>query len=84
MAGVAHHGVASPEDAVPVLTLACRAGSVLASLCVVCLRSGCWFYSSVVGAWRGQPLHGRLVCNWACRAAVGIAVALLVGRGAGR
>ena len=79
-AGVAHHGVASPEDAVPVLTLACPAGSVLAGSRVVCLQSGCWFCSSVAGVWRCLVPHGRLVCGWACRAAAGVGVVVLVGR----
>ena len=82
LAGMAHHGVASPEDAVWVLTLAYPAGLVFAGLRVVCLRSACWFYISVVGAWRCQPLYGRLVCCWACCAAAGVSVVVLVGRGA--
>ena len=37
-AGVAHYGVACPEDAVPVLTLACPARLALAGWPVVCLQ----------------------------------------------
>ena len=39
-AGMAHHGVTSPWYAVPVSTLACLAGLVLAGLRAVCLLSG--------------------------------------------
>ena len=38
-AGMAHHGVANPLDAVRVSTRARLAGLMLAWLCVVCLRS---------------------------------------------
>ena len=48
-AGVAHHGVANPWDAVPVLTLACLAGLVLAGLRAVSLSSGRLVCSSLVG-----------------------------------
>ena len=50
-AGVAHHGVASPLDTVPVSTRARLAGWVLAGLRVVCLPScgGCG--CGVAGAW---------------------------------
>ena len=48
-AGVAHHGVANPWEAVPVSTLACLAGLVLAGLRAVCLLSGRFFGSSLVG-----------------------------------
>ena len=41
-ADVAHGVVANPWDAVPVSTLACLAGLILASLRVVCL----WFFFS--------------------------------------
>ena len=78
-AGVVHHGVARPEDTVPVLTLACPAGSLMAGLHVVCLESGCWFYSSMVGVWRRQPPHGRLACRWACRAAAGVGTVVFGG-----
>ena len=36
-AGVTNHGVADPRDAVPLSTLVCPAGLVLAGLRVVCL-----------------------------------------------
>ena len=39
-AGVAQHVVTNPWDAVPVSTLACLAGSVLAGLRAVCSLSG--------------------------------------------
>ena len=78
----AHHGVANTEYAVRVLTLACPAGLVLAGLRVVFLRSGWSFCSSVVAAWRCQPPYGWLVFRWACRAAAGSGVVVLVGRGA--
>ena len=51
LAGVAHHGVAHPWDAVPVSTLACPAGLVLAGLRVVCLLSVRFLCSNLVGAW---------------------------------
>ena len=79
-AGVGYHGVASPKDAVPVLTLACPAGSVMASLHVVCLQPGCWFHSSLLGSLRCQPLYGRLDCCWACCASAGVVAVVLVGR----
>ena len=47
-AGVAHHGVATPWDAVPFSTVACPAGLVLAGLRAVCLLSGGFFCSSLV------------------------------------
>ena len=40
LAGVAHHGVGNQWNAVPVSTLACLAGLVLAGLRAVCLLSG--------------------------------------------
>ena len=73
-AGVAHHGVGSPQDAAPVFTLACSASSVLDGLRVVCLQSARWLYSSVVGVWQCQPPYGPLVCRWACRAAADVAM----------
>ena len=81
LAGVAHRGVTSPEDAVPILTLACPACSVLASLHVVCFWSMCLYFCSVVNAGRCQPPHGWLACCWPCRAAAGISVVVWVGRG---
>ena len=59
--GLAHRVVANPWDVVPVSTLACLAGFVLASLCGVCLLSGCFFCSSLVGTRLCQPSYGRLV-----------------------
>ena len=59
-AGVAHHGVANPLDAVPVSTRARLAGLVLAGLRVVCLRSSGGCSCAVVGAWLSWPPHGRL------------------------
>ena len=79
LAGVAHHGVASPEDAISSWTLACPAGLVFACLRAVCVRSGCWFCSSVARARRYQLLYGRLVRCWACCGAAGVGALVLVG-----
>ena len=61
-AGVAHHGVANPLDAVPVLTRARPAGLVLAGLRVVCLRSSGGCSCGVVGVWLPWPLMVGLAC----------------------
>ena len=83
LAGVVHRGVASPEDAVPILTLACLAGSVFAGSRVVSLRSGLWTYSGVVGAWWRWPPYGLLVCHPACCVVAGICAVVWVVRGCG-
>ena len=68
-AGVAHHGIANPWDAVPVSTLACLAGLVLAGLRAVCLLSGRFFCSfgwyPVVSAalWSACASWDRLRCS---------------------
>ena len=49
--GVAHHGVAYPWDAVPVSTLTCPGGLVLANLRVVRLLSGRFLCSILVSTW---------------------------------
>ena len=69
LAGLAHHGVANPWDAVPVSTLACLAGLVLAGLRAVCLLSGRFFQQfgcyPVVSAplWSACASWGRLRCT---------------------
>ena len=60
LAGVAHHGVANPLDAVPVSTRARLAGLLLAGLRVVYLRSSGGCSCGVVGARLSWPPHGRL------------------------
>ena len=57
--------------------VACLASSVFAGLRVVCLQSGCWFHSSVVGVRQRQPLHGRRVCRWDCCVATVIGMVVL-------
>ena len=70
LAGVAHHGVAKPLDAVSVATRACLAGQVLAGLRVVCLRSSRGCSCGVVGARLSWPPHGWLGLRGYRRAAV--------------
>ena len=73
--GVAHHGVADPLGAVSVSTRAGLAGSALAGLRVVCLRSSGGCSCGVVGAWLSWPPHGRLgSCGFRCAAACGLIV----------
>ena len=75
MAGEAHHGVASPDDAVPVLTLACPAGSVLAGLLVGCLGVGFIVAGSVSGG------ASRCMVGWfAVESVVPPLASVLVGR----
>ena len=66
----AHHDVTNPWDAVPVSTLACLAGWVLAGLRAVCLLSGRFFCSSsgsytvvLATLWSACALWGRLRCS---------------------
>ena len=59
--GVAHHGVANTWGAVPVSTLACLAGLLLASLRADCSLSGRFFCSSLVRTRLCQPPYGRIV-----------------------
>ena len=70
-AGVAHHAVANPLDAVPVSTRARLAGLVLAGLCVVCLRSSGGCCCGVAGARLSWPPLGRLGLRGFHRAAAG-------------
>ena len=71
-AGVAHHGVANPLDAVPVSTRPRLAGLVLAGLRVVCLWSSGGCSCGVVGARLSWPLHGLLgLCGFRRTAAGG-------------
>ena len=70
-AGVAHHGVANPLDAVPVSTRARLACLMLAGLRVVCLRSGRGCSCGVVGARLSWLPHGWLVLRGFRHAAAG-------------
>ena len=70
-AGVAHHGVANPMDAVPVSTRARLADIVLAGLHVVCLRSSGSCSCGVLGAQLAWPPHGPLGLRLFRRAAAG-------------
>ena len=70
--GVAH-GVANPLGAVSVSTRASLAGSALAGLRVVCLRSSGGCSCGVVGARLSWPPHGRPgSCVFRCAAAGGL------------
>ena len=66
--GVAHHGVASPLEDVPVSTRARLAGLVLAGLSVVCLRSsgGCSW------VWLVRGCLGRLMVGLVCVGSVAL------------
>ena len=70
-AGVAHHGVANPMNAVLISTRARLAGLVLAGLRVVCLRSSGGCSCGVVGARLSWPPHGQLDLRGFRRAAAG-------------
>ena len=73
--GVAHHGVANPLGAVSVSTRARLAGSALARLRVVSLRSSGGCSCGVVGARLYWPPHGRPGSSgFRCAAAVGLIV----------
>ena len=74
-AGVAHHGVANPMQAVPVSTRARLAGLVLAGLRVVCLRSsggcscGCsWCAVVLAASWSAwSAWFSSRGCRWSYR-----------------
>ena len=82
-AGVADHGVANPEDAVLISTVACLGVQYWPG----CVWSVCGRVVGSVVVWSlpgGAGRFARLVCRWACPAPAGVGVVDLVSPGAAR